>query len=107
MRLLYITPYVEGVGGVPRVLSVKTNYLINKWNYDISILATNSGTIDTFYDFNEKIHFYSEKARGKNLVYIYYYSKIINKYITIFLFEWHYIIIQIVVIHKIFNLICH
>ena len=73
MRLLYITPYVEGVGGVPRVLSVKTNYLINKWNYDISILATNSGTVDTFYDFNKKIHFYSEKAGGKNLVYIYYY----------------------------------
>ena len=83
MRLLYITPYVEGVGGVPRVLSVKTNYLINKWNYDISILATNSGTIDTFYDFNEKINFYSEKPRGKNLVYIYYYSKIINKYIEL------------------------
>lgn len=83
MKLLYITPYVEGVGGVPRVLSVKTNYLIEKWNYDISILATNSGTTDTFYDFNKKIDFYSEKAKGKNFVYLYNYSKLINKYIEL------------------------
>jgi glycosyltransferase involved in cell wall biosynthesis len=83
MKLLYITPYIEGVGGVPRVLSVKTNYLIEKWDYDISILATNSGITDTFYDFNKKIDFYSEKPTGKNLFYLYNYSKIINRYIEL------------------------
>ena len=83
MKILYITPFVEGAGGVQRVLSTKTDYLIEKYNYEISILATNSGTNATHYTFNEKINFYSEKASGNHFFYLYNYSKILKKYIHI------------------------
>jgi glycosyltransferase involved in cell wall biosynthesis len=81
MKILYITPFVEGAGGVQRVLSTKTNYLIEKYNYEVSILATNSGTDAMHYTFNEKINFYSEKALGNHLFYLYNYSKILKKHI--------------------------
>jgi glycosyltransferase involved in cell wall biosynthesis len=83
MKILYITPFVEGAGGVQRVLSTKTDYLIEKCNYEVSILATNSGTDATHYTFNEKINFYSEQALGNHFFYLYNYSKILKKYIHI------------------------
>jgi glycosyltransferase involved in cell wall biosynthesis len=81
MKILYITPFVEGAGGVQRVLSVKTNYLIEKYNYEVSILSTNSGFDNKHYEFNENINFYSEQASGNIFAYLYSYSKILKKYI--------------------------
>jgi len=81
MKILYITPFVEGAGGVQRVLSTKTNYLIESYNYEVSILATNSGFDNKHYEFNEKINFFSERAIGNNFTYLYSYSKILKKYI--------------------------
>lgn len=81
MKLFYVTPFIEGAGGVQRVLSIKTNYLIEKWGYEISILATNSGIDNKYYEFNDKINFYSEKASGKNVFYLFNYSKLLKKYI--------------------------
>lgn len=81
MKILYITPFVEGAGGVQRVLSSKTNYLIERYNYEVSILSTNSGVANKHYDFNENIKFYSEQALGNVFTYLYRYSKILEKYI--------------------------
>lgn len=81
MKILYITPFVEGAGGVQRVLSTKTNYLIENYNYEVSILATNSGVDNKHYEFNEKINFFSEQAVGEFFTYLYSYSKILKKYI--------------------------
>jgi glycosyltransferase involved in cell wall biosynthesis len=81
MKILYITPFVEGAGGVQRVLSTKTNYLIERYNYEISILATNSAVDNKHYDFNNNIKFYSEQASGNIFTYLYRYSKILKKYI--------------------------
>ncbi len=82
MKLLYITPFIEGAGGVQRVLSIKSNYFIDKFNYEVHILATNSGIDKKHYEFNEKVHFYSEIASGKNFIYLYNFSFILKKYIN-------------------------
>jgi glycosyltransferase involved in cell wall biosynthesis len=82
MKLLYITPFVEGAGGVQRVLSIKANYFIEKWDYEIHILATNSKIDQKHYEFNENINFYSEIASGENFIYLYNFSLILKKYIN-------------------------
>lgn len=54
-KLLYIATNINNTGGVSRILSVKLNYLVKTFNYDIYIINT-KGSIDSlFYDFNENI----------------------------------------------------
>jgi len=55
MRILYIIPKINNTGGVARVLSVKTDYCIKKWNYEITILTQNNGNFPLFYEFNKKV----------------------------------------------------
>ena len=72
MKLLYITPKINDEGGVQKVLSVRTNYFIEKFNYKIDILTQNSGNQNLFFDFNKKIVFYDMILSGNKI------SKIIN-----------------------------
>lgn len=82
MRLLYITPFIEGAGGVQRVLSIKANYFIEKFDYEVHILATNGSIDQQHYQFNASTRFYSEIASGRGLVYLYNYASILKKYST-------------------------
>lgn len=52
MKLLYIVPNINNEGGVARVLSVKTNYLVEKFGYEVHILTQNDGFHPLFYSFN-------------------------------------------------------
>jgi len=82
MKLLYITPYVEGAGGLQRVIAIKTNYFIENWDYPIEILVTNGGINHLHFEFNKKIVFHQEKPQGKGLLYLNNYRKILKKHIT-------------------------
>lgn len=82
MRLIYITPFIDGFGGVQRVLALKTNHLIEKWDYEIHILVTNSDSENSYFDFNPKVIFHFEKAKGQHFNYLYNFSKILKKYIN-------------------------
>lgn len=55
MKLLYIVPNINNEGGVARVLSVKTNYLIEKLGYEVHIITQNEGNFPLFYSFNSNI----------------------------------------------------
>jgi glycosyltransferase involved in cell wall biosynthesis len=55
MHLLYVTNGISGSGGLERVLSLKTNYLINKLNYKISILGFDEPNKPCFFEFNKAI----------------------------------------------------
>lgn len=79
MKLLYITHSIEGVGGIQRVLAIKTNYLVEEWNYEIHILVTNSRVENTYFSFNSKIKLYSEIPKGKHFDYFCNYSKIVKR----------------------------
>ncbi|MFY0482910.1 glycosyltransferase family 4 protein [Flavobacterium sp. PLA-1-15] len=55
MRILYIVPKINNAGGVARVLSVKSDYCIENWNYEITILTQNNGNAPLFYEFNKNV----------------------------------------------------
>ena len=79
MKLLYITHSIEGVGGIQRILALKTSYLVEKWNYEIHVLVTNSGVENAYFTFDSKIKLYSEIPKGKHFNYFINYSKIIKQ----------------------------
>jgi len=63
LKLLYITTNIESFGGVSRILSVKLNYLIEKFGYEIHVFNSNHGNDDFFYTFNNDITFYHFRKR--------------------------------------------
>lgn len=55
MKILYITNGICGVGGLERVLALKTALLIEKYGYDIHILSLNEEGKVPFYSFHPAI----------------------------------------------------
>ena len=64
MRLVYIVPNINSEGGVARVLSVKTNYWIEKFGYEVHILTQNEGIHPLFYSFNSNIVYHDLVLKG-------------------------------------------
>ncbi|PWB24411.1 glycosyltransferase family 4 protein [Flavobacterium sp. HTF] len=81
MKLLYITQRANEEGGVQRVLSVKTNYLIEKFNYEISVITQNAGDKDLFFEFNKKIKFYDISLKSNKAFNLLQYKKELQQYI--------------------------
>lgn len=80
MKLLYIVPSINDEGGVARVLSVKTNYLIEKWGYEIHILTQNKGNSSLFYFFNPKIVLHNMILEGNKMNYLLNYKNELQKH---------------------------
>lgn len=78
MKLLYLTNGVAGCGGLERVLSSKTNFFIEEYNYDISVITLNEANGDRFFEFNQNIHFYNIEQKSKNKVnrYLHYIREV-------------------------------
>lgn len=66
-KLLYITTNLKGSGGVARVLSVKLNYLVKIYGYEIHVLLTNNEQGSFFYSFNNKIRFHKTSVNNISL----------------------------------------
>jgi glycosyltransferase involved in cell wall biosynthesis len=81
MKLLYITPIVNDEGGLPRVLSIKTNYLVDNLDYEISILTQNNGYLNPFFEFNKKIEFFDMKLNANKFIKFFLYKKALNQHI--------------------------
>jgi glycosyltransferase involved in cell wall biosynthesis len=64
MKLLYIVPKLNNGGGVARVLSLKLNYLIENFGYEVHVLTQNHGNFPLFYSFHEKIVFHDMMLEG-------------------------------------------
>ncbi len=79
MKLLYIVPKINNEGGVARVLSIKTNYLVEKWGYEISILTQNNGNSPLFYEFNPLIKLCDIGLNGNKIVFLFQYIKALNQ----------------------------
>jgi glycosyltransferase involved in cell wall biosynthesis len=84
MRLLYITQRANEEGGVQRVLSVKTNYLIQKFDYKISIVTQNEGHKNLFFEFNKKINFYDISLKSNKAFNLLQYKKQLQNHIKQF-----------------------
>lgn len=78
MKLLYLTNGIAGCGGLERVLSTKTNFFIEEYGYDISIITLNESSNDRFFEFSEKIQFYNIEQLSSNKVnrYIHYIREV-------------------------------
>ncbi|MFH6936527.1 glycosyltransferase family 4 protein [Flavobacterium sp. FlaQc-30] len=79
MRLLYIVPTIKNADGVARVLSIKANYFIEHFNYEVHILSQNENTELPFYDFNSKVVFHSIELKRNAFRFLKFYQKQINQ----------------------------
>ncbi|WP_298116826.1 glycosyltransferase [Flavobacterium sp.] len=84
MKILYITPKINNEGGVARVLSEKTNYLITNLGYQVGIITQNDGNNPLFFDFNEKINLFDIKLKGNIFSFMYSYKQQIETVIKNF-----------------------
>ena len=66
MKLLYITNGVRGVGGLERVLSIKTKWFIDHLGCDVHIIALNEAHQPFFYEFHPKIQFHDLQVNFRN-----------------------------------------
>lgn len=55
MKIVYCIPSTYNSGGMERVLSVKTNYLADIKNFDITIITTSQHNYKPFFPFSHKI----------------------------------------------------
>lgn len=62
MKLLYITNGISGVGGLERVLAVKTRLLIERYNYEIHIVRLKER--ESFYSFHPSIAYHFVEFSG-------------------------------------------
>ncbi|CAC9976853.1 MULTISPECIES: glycosyltransferase family 4 protein [Flavobacterium] len=82
MKLLYIVPNIKNAGGVARVLSIKANYFIEHFGYEVHILSQNEDENSPFYDFNSKIFFHNMILEGNVFHFLNSYKKQLNQKIT-------------------------
>jgi len=82
MRVLYITPQINNEGGVARVLSLKSNYFVQKRNYQVHILTQNNGNSPLFYDFDYRIQLYDMPLFGNPLKFLMSYKKTLNEMVA-------------------------
>lgn len=79
MKLLYITNGICGVGGLERVLSIKTTYLSEKLNYDITIISLNEKGKQPFYTFSNQIKRFDIDINLNSKFYIFRYITAIRE----------------------------
>jgi glycosyltransferase involved in cell wall biosynthesis len=82
MRLLYIVPDITGAGGIARVISLKSNFLLTKAHYKIDIIALNSSGENCFYDFNEKIDWHTINDSKNSIFFLKSYFLFIKNIIS-------------------------
>lgn len=74
-KLLFITTNLQGSGGVSRVLSVKLNYLIQTFGYNIHVITTNNRFDTFFYEYNKKIVFHKIDIKSFGFCYFFKYKR--------------------------------
>ena len=55
LKIVYVTPALYMAGGVERVLTLKANYLVEHYGYDITIVLTEGKGKPYFYPLSDKI----------------------------------------------------
>ena len=55
LKIVYITPALYMAGGVERVLTLKANYFVDHFGYDITIILTDGKDKPLFYPLSDKI----------------------------------------------------
>lgn len=91
-KLLYVIGSLENSGGSERALTGRVNYLVENYDYDITIVTTNKNSLESYYNINPKIKvinipiFFGKNSLSEKLEYIFFNShkeeKNLYQYIT-------------------------
>ncbi|TGV02559.1 glycosyltransferase [Flavivirga rizhaonensis] len=79
LRLLYIATNLNTSGGVARVLSVKLNYLVEMFSYEIHMINTNGDSNNLFFPFHKKIQIHDLDRKDQRLQGLFGYRTKLNK----------------------------
>ncbi len=79
MKILYITPKINNEGGVARFLSVKANYLVENFNYEVHVLTQNEGNSPLFFSFKEQIVLHDMILKGNSISFFLQYIKALKE----------------------------
>lgn len=82
MKILYITPDITNSGGIARVISIKTDYLIDKLHFEVFVLTVNNSSEDFFYEFNSKIKWSKINQAKNKALFLWRYLRLIRKTIS-------------------------
>lgn len=82
MKILYIAPDITDSGGIARVVSLKTNYLVTHLDYEVSILSVNDCSLNRFYDFDPNIKWYNIKRSRSSFLFFRNYINLFEKTIS-------------------------
>ena len=82
MKILYIVPEINNGGGVARILSVKANYFVENYGYEVHILTQNEGNIPLFFTFNEKIVLHDMILKGNVTSFFLQYVKALKNVVN-------------------------
>ena len=55
MKIVYCLPQLFNPGGIERIVSIKANYLVEVYGYDVTIVVANQKKQVPFFKLNEKI----------------------------------------------------
>lgn len=83
MKILYIVPDITDSGGIARVISLKANYLVTHFKYDVCILSVNDCGNNRFYDFDQAIRWYNICKMNNTLLFLKKYIHFIKQTISI------------------------
>lgn len=81
-KLLYITTNLQGSGGVSRILSVRLNYLVQAFGYQVYIINTTGNSNSMFYHIIEAIQITSFNNDKTNISNIFLYKKALKNAIN-------------------------
>jgi len=81
-KILYITPRLDGAGGIQHVFSIKANYLQKKYGYVVSILTTNTRSEKILFDFS-KIELIDKKINSFGPFYLWNFINLVKRQIKI------------------------
>ena len=82
MKILYIAPDITDSGGISRVISLKANYFVTNFKYEVLILSVNNSYPNSFYDFNPAIKWHNIKKSRYFFHFFKNYIQLIKKTIS-------------------------
>lgn len=80
MKIVYCIPGCFNSGGMERVLSIKANYLVDVFGYDVTIITSSQNSKNNYYSFSTKIKFIDLGINYYELTDISIFKKIIRTY---------------------------
>ncbi|WP_332032326.1 glycosyltransferase family 4 protein [Kaistella sp.] len=79
-KLLYVIGSLENSGGSERALTGRVNYLVENYDYDITIVTTNKNSLKSYYPINPKVKLvnipisFAKNTLAEKLEYIFFNS---------------------------------